>query len=155
MLVSVLPISAYVFLQGTPPCSPHFPYLLELDFQYYKTGSIFLQLIALFWYQATVNYLLGDTFSRENNMHRSRFHDWDPQLASEIWGAMTQSCYIGSRDIRSRIIRVPTRGSLLYIPQTIGDNFIPNLMFCVEFQLIANLTPLWNLDCHSADSKLH
>ena len=54
---------------------------------------------------ATVNALLGDTFSRENNTHGSRFHDRDPQFASRILGAMTQSCYIGTRDIRSRVIR--------------------------------------------------
>ena len=56
---------------------------------------------------ATVNALLGDTFSRENNTHGSRFHDRDPQFASWILGAMTQSCYIGTRDIRSRVIRGP------------------------------------------------
>ena len=56
---------------------------------------------------ATVNALLGDTFSRENNTHGSRFHDPDPQFASRILGAMTQSCYIGTRDIRSRVIRSP------------------------------------------------
>ena len=54
---------------------------------------------------ATVNALLGDTFSRENNTHGSRYHDRDPQFASRILGAMTQSCYIGTRDIRSRVIR--------------------------------------------------
>ena len=54
---------------------------------------------------ATVNALLGNTFSRENNTHGSRFHDRDPQFASRILGAMTQSCYIGTRDIRSRVIR--------------------------------------------------
>ena len=54
---------------------------------------------------ATVNALLGDTFSRENNTHGSRFHDRDPKFASRILGAMTQSCYIGTRDIRSRVIR--------------------------------------------------
>ena len=54
---------------------------------------------------ATVNALLGDTFSRENNTHGSRFHERDPQFASRILGAMTQSCYIGTRDIRSRVIR--------------------------------------------------
>ena len=42
----------------------------------------------------TVNALHGDTFSRENNTHRSRFHDRDPQFASRILGTMTQSCYI-------------------------------------------------------------
>ena len=47
-----------------------------------------------------MNALLGDTFSRENNTQGSRFHDRDPQLASQILGAMTQSCYIGTRDIR-------------------------------------------------------
>ena len=52
-----------------------------------------------------MNSLLGDTFSRENNTHGSRFHDQDPQFASRILGAMTQSCYIGTRDIRSRVIR--------------------------------------------------
>ena len=51
------------------------------------------------------NALLGDTFSRENNTHGSRFHNRDPQFASRILGAMTQSCYIGTRDIRSRVIR--------------------------------------------------
>ena len=56
---------------------------------------------------ATVNALLGDTFSRENNTHGSRFHDRDPQFASRISGALTQSCYIGTRDIRSRVIRGP------------------------------------------------
>ena len=56
---------------------------------------------------ATMNALLGDTFSRENNTHGSRFHDRDPQFASRILGAMTQSCYIGTRDIRSRVIRGP------------------------------------------------
>ena len=54
-----------------------------------------------------MNALLGDTFSRENNTHGSRFHDWDSQFASQILGAMTQSCYIGTRDIRSRVIRGP------------------------------------------------
>ena len=56
---------------------------------------------------ATVNALLGDTFSCENNTHGSRFHDRDPQFASRILGAMTQSCYIGTCDIRSRVIRGP------------------------------------------------
>ena len=56
---------------------------------------------------ANVNALLGDTFSRKNNTHGSRFHDRDPQFASRILGAMTQSCYIGTRDIRSRVIRGP------------------------------------------------
>ena len=56
---------------------------------------------------ATVNSLLGDTFSRKNNTHGSRLHDRDPQFASRILGAMTQSCYIGTRDIRSRVIRGP------------------------------------------------
>ena len=54
---------------------------------------------------ATMNALLGDTFSHENNTHGSRFHDWDPHFASRILGAMTQSCYIGTHDIRSRVIR--------------------------------------------------
>ena len=52
-----------------------------------------------------MNALLGDTFSRENNTHGSRFHDGDPQFAPQILGAMTQSCYIGTRDIRNRVIR--------------------------------------------------
>ena len=56
---------------------------------------------------ATANTLLGDTFSLENNTHGSQFHDRDPQLASQILGAKTQSCYIGTRDIRSRVIRGP------------------------------------------------
>ena len=56
---------------------------------------------------ATVNALLGDTFSRENSTHGSRFHDRDPQFASRILGTMTQSCYIGTRDIRSHVIRGP------------------------------------------------
>ena len=50
---------------------------------------------------------LGDPLSRENNTHGSRFHDRDPQIASRILGAMTQSFYIGTRDIRSRVIRGP------------------------------------------------
>ena len=54
-----------------------------------------------------MNSLLGDTFSRENNTHGNRLHDRDPQFASRILGAMTQSCYIGTRDIRSRVIRGP------------------------------------------------
>ena len=53
---------------------------------------------------ATVNALLGDTFSRENNTHGSRFHDRDPQFASRIVGAMTQSCYIGTRDIYGAVL---------------------------------------------------
>ena len=56
---------------------------------------------------ATVNALLWDTFSCENNTHGSRFDDRDPQFASRILGAMTRSCYIGTRDIRSRVIRGP------------------------------------------------
>ena len=40
----------------------------------------------------------------------------------------------------------------IYIPQTIGDNFIPNLMFCDEFHFIANLTPLRNLVIQSVMS---
>ena len=56
---------------------------------------------------STVNALLGDTFSRENNTRRSRFHERDPQFASRILGAMTQSCYIGTHDIWSRVIRSP------------------------------------------------
>ena len=51
--------------------------------------------------------LVLGTLSRENNMHGSHFHDRDPQFASWILGAMTQSCYIGTRDIRSRVIRGP------------------------------------------------
>ena len=54
-----------------------------------------------------MNSLLGDIFSHENNTHGSRLHDQDPQFASQILGAMTQSCYIGTRDIRSRVIRGP------------------------------------------------
>ena len=54
-----------------------------------------------------MNSLLGDTFSRKNNTHGSQLHDRDPQFASQILGAMTQSCYIGTRDIRSRVIRGP------------------------------------------------
>ena len=41
---------------------------------------------------------------------------------------------------------------IIYIPQTIGDNFIPNLMFFDEFNFIATLTPLRDLDCDSAVS---
>ena len=66
-----------------------------------------LPLCSQIYVGATVNSLLGDTFSRENNTHGSRLHDRDPQFASRILGAMTQSCYIGTRDIRSRVIRGP------------------------------------------------
>ena len=66
-----------------------------------------LPLCSQIYVGATVNALLGDTFSRENNTHGSRFHDRGPQFASRILGAMTQSCYIGTRDIRSRVIRSP------------------------------------------------
>ena len=65
--------------------------------------------------RATVNALLGDTFSHENNTHGSRFHDRDPQFASRILGAMTQSCYIGTRDIRSHVIRGPYCTSPLWL----------------------------------------
>ena len=41
----------------------------------------------------------------------------------------------------------------IYIPQNIGDNFIPNLMFCDVFHFIVNLTPLGDLDCDSADCE--
>ena len=71
---------------------------------------------------ATVNALLGDTFSRENNTHGSRFHDRDPQFASRILGAMTQSCYIGTRDIRSRVIRGPYCNILLIAFYTFHEN---------------------------------
>ena len=37
----------------------------------------------------------------------------------------------------------------IYIPQTIGKNFIPNLLFCDVLHFIGNLTPLWDLDCDS------
>ena len=40
----------------------------------------------------------------------------------------------------------------IYIPQTIGENVIPNSMFCDVFHSIANLTPRWDLDCDSAAS---
>ena len=33
--------------------------------------------------------------------------NWDPQFASRILGAMTQSCYIGTRGIRNRVKRGP------------------------------------------------
>ena len=66
-----------------------------------------LPLCSQIYVGATVNSLLGDTFSRKNNTHGSRLHDRDPQFASRILGAMTQSCYIGTRDIRSRVIRGP------------------------------------------------
>ena len=39
-----------------------------------------------------------------------------------------------------------------YIPQTIDDNFIPNLMLCDVFHFISNLAPLWDPDCDSAKS---
>ena len=38
----------------------------------------------------------------------------------------------------------------IYIPQTIGKNFIPNLMFCDVSHFKGNLTPLWDIDCDSA-----
>ena len=41
----------------------------------------------------------------------------------------------------------------IYIPQTIGEHFITNLMFCDVVHFIANLTPLWDLDCDSAVYK--
>ena len=56
---------------------------------------------------AAVNSHLGEPFSRKNNTHGSWLHDRDPQFASRILGAMTQSCYIGTCDIRSRVIRGP------------------------------------------------
>ena len=65
--------------------------------------------------RSTVNALLGDTFSRENNTHGSRFNDRDAQFASRILGAMTQSCYIGTRDIRSRVIRGPYCIYMIYL----------------------------------------
>ena len=69
---------------------------------------------------ATVNALLGETFSRENNTHGSQFHDRDPQFASRILGAMTQSCYIGTRDIRSRVIRGPYCTLLSFWPSGVN-----------------------------------
>ena len=42
-----------------------------------------------------------------NNTHGSRFHDRDPQFDSRNLGANNQSCYIGTGDIRSRVIRGP------------------------------------------------
>ena len=79
-----------------------------------------------------MNSLLGDTFPRENNTHRSRFHDRDPQFASRIWGAMTQSCYIGTRDIWSRVIRGPycTR-----ISQSIITNITMSPSIHIHFEI--------------------
>ena len=85
-----------------------------------------LPLCSQIYVGATVNALLGDTFSRENNTHGSRFHDRDPQFASRILGAMTQSCYIGTRDIRSRVIRSPYCILRFYIPKAMTDFFFFN-----------------------------
>ena len=38
---------------------------------------------------------------------------------------------------------------IIYIHLTIGDNSIPNLMFCDMFNFILYLTPLLDLDCDS------
>ena len=88
---------------------------------------------------ATVNALLGDTSSRENNTHGSRFHDRDPQLASRILGAMTQSCYIGTRDIRSRVIRGPYCMWRVK-PQNIWRIFIALCMLLILFVTIKNFS---------------
>ena len=74
----------------------------------------------------TVNSLLGDTFSHENNTHWSRLHDRDPQFASRILGAMTQSCYIGICDIRSRVIRGPYCTVKTPYNTNVGVQKIPN-----------------------------
>ena len=73
-----------------------------------------------------MNALLGDTFSHENNTHGSRFHDRDPQIASRILGAMTQSCYIGTRDIRSRVIRGPYCSSMAQCGQAVSVHLQTN-----------------------------
>ena len=86
---------------------------------------------------AIVNALLGDTFSRENNTHGSRFRDRDPQFASRILRAMTQSCYIGTRDIRSRVIRGPYCSyQILYMKRQPC-----NSKYDISLQLL-HLTPL-------------
>ena len=101
-----------------------------------------------------MNALLGDTFSRENNTHGSRFHDRDPQFASRILGAMTQSCYIGTRDIRSRVIRglycssnnsywqyCDISNCFLWVPQ----NWIT----------YTDLAHMWQNQCHSCPPNSH
>ena len=89
---------------------------------------------------ATVDAHLGDTFSRENNMHGSRFHDQDPQFASRILGAITQSCYIGTGDIRSRVIR----GLYCILNHAIGVSYIIVSIFIFIFTLI-KLMAIWFL----------
>ena len=89
---------------------------------------------------ATVNALLGDTFSRENNTHGSRFYDRDPQFASRILGAMTQSCYIGTRDIRSRVIRgLYCICCLSYTANTVPADALATLGACAPPSMV--LTP--------------
>ena len=73
-----------------------------------------------------MNALLGDTFSHENNTHGSRLHDRDPQFASRILGTMTQSCYVGTRDIRSRVIRGPYCTVLLSGFQSSSGQYLVN-----------------------------
>ena len=48
---------------------------------------------------------LGTLFHVKITRTGADFTIGDPQFASRILGAMTQSCYIGTRDIRSRVIR--------------------------------------------------
>ena len=96
--------------------------------------------------RATVNTLLGDTFSRENNTHGSRFHDRDPQFASRILGAMTQSCYIGTCDIRSRVIRGPYCTKPIWEILNKLYNFYNKVfqityLFCVEYQRVFQRIP--------------
>ena len=94
-----------------------------------------------------MNALLGDTFSRENNTHGSRFHVRDPQFASRILGAMTQSCYIGTRDIRSRVIRGPyciTNILPWRVSQTVYHNMNYIMTECIVTPLEIMVTP-WTL----------
>ena len=98
---------------------------------------------------ATVNALLGDIFSRENNTHGSRFHDRDPQFASRILGAMTQSCYIGTRDIRSRVIRGPYcnyKTPLPFVWYFDSSRALQNILFC-SWQQIMHWSWSWQNTC--------
>ena len=86
---------------------------------------------------ATVNSLLGDHFHIINNTQGSWFNvsftNGIHNLLHKFLGATTQSCYIGTCGIRSRVVRGPCCITLRWMPQNTFDvksNLVPVLVWC-------------------------
>ena len=78
---------------------------------------------------ATVNALLGDTFSRENNTHGSRFHDQEPISRS---GSTICFTNFGSHDPvvlywNPWYTELCYKGSLLYLCFSLKSSYIEQL----------------------------